>query len=132
VASLFTLEKMYAKAGLDTDAVVDARALQAPWLPVTQAWLAQTAPGIALAAHSAAALLDLDGVIVDGSFSRELLAATLTQVDAALDRYDWEGVSRPILMAGAIGADARAIGGALLPLHGSFAPDRDLFLKDDV
>ncbi|HSV60713.1 MAG TPA: ROK family transcriptional regulator [Variovorax sp.] len=132
VASLFTLEKMYVKAGLDTGAVVDGRAMQAPWLAVTQAWLARTAPGIALAAHSATALLDLDGVIIDGSFSRELLAATLAQVDVALDRYDWEGVTRPTLMAGAIGADARAIGGALLPLYGSFAPDRDLFLKDDV
>ena len=132
VASLFTLEKMYGDAGLDTGAVADSRAMQAPWLPVTQAWLALAAPGIALAAHNAAALLDLDSVIVDGSFSRELLAATLAQVDAALERYDWEGLTRPSLMAGAIGADARAVGGALLPLYGSFSPDRDLFLKDDA
>jgi predicted NBD/HSP70 family sugar kinase len=132
VASLFTLEKMYGQAGLDTGAVADDRAMRAPWLPVTQAWLAQCAPGIALAAHNAAALLDLESVIIDGSFSRELLAATLAKVDAALDRYDWEGLTRPSLMAGAIGADARAVGGALLPLHGSFAPDRDLFLKDDA
>ncbi|MFC5607595.1 ROK family transcriptional regulator [Variovorax soli] len=132
VASLFTLEKMYAEAGLDTGAAADARAMQAPWLPVTQAWLALAAPGIALAAHNAAALLDLESVIIDGSFGRELLAATLAQVDAALARYDWEGLARPSLMAGAIGADARAVGGALLPLYGSFSPDRDLFLKDDV
>ncbi|SFM88359.1 ROK family transcriptional regulator [Variovorax sp. OV329] len=132
VASLFTLEMMYADAGLDAGAVADARAMQAPWVAVTQAWLAKTAPGIALAAHNAAALLDLESVIIDGSFSRELLAATLAQVDAALDRYDWEGLTRPSLMAGAIGADARAVGGALLPLYGSFAPDRDLFLKDDA
>ena len=29
----------------------------------------------------------------------------------------------------AIGPDARALGGALLPLYARFAPDRDLFLK---
>lgn len=132
VASLFTLEKMYDQAGLDTGAVGDARSMQAPWLPVTQAWLALAAPGIALAAHNAAALLDLDSVIIDGSFSRELLVATLAQVDVALERYDWEGLTRPSVMAGAIGADARAVGGALLPLYGSFSPDRDLFLKDDA
>lgn len=132
VASLFTLEKMYAAAGLDTAAVADKRAMQAPWLAVTQDWLALSAPGIALAAHNACALLDLESVIIDGSFSRELLAATLAQVDRALDRYDWEGLTRPSLMAGAIGADARAVGGALLPLYGSFAPDRGLFLKEDV
>ena len=28
-----------------------------------------------------------------------------------------------------IGPDARALGGALLPLHANFAPDRELFLK---
>jgi hypothetical protein len=35
------------------------------------------------------------------------------------------------VLAGTIGSDARAIGGALLPLHANFAPDRDLFLKMD-
>jgi hypothetical protein len=40
-------------------------------------------------------------------------------------------VARPQLAAGTIGADARAIGAALLPLYLHFAPDRDLFLKLD-
>ncbi len=35
----------------------------------------------------------------------------------------------PELHAGSIGTDARALGGALLPLHANFAPDRELFLK---
>jgi hypothetical protein len=38
-------------------------------------------------------------------------------------------VQRPALLSGTIGADARAIGAALLPLHANFAPDRELFLK---
>jgi hypothetical protein len=38
-------------------------------------------------------------------------------------------VARPQLMAGTIGSDARALGGALLPLYANFAPDRELFLK---
>jgi hypothetical protein len=40
-------------------------------------------------------------------------------------------VARPRVLAGTIGSDARAIGGALLPLYANFAPDRDLFLKID-
>jgi hypothetical protein len=39
--------------------------------------------------------------------------------------------ARPRVLAGTIGSDARAIGGALLPLYANFAPDRDLFLKLD-
>ena len=60
---------------------------------------------------------------------RGLLAALLRAVESACDRYDWEGVQRPTLWPGTIGPDARALGGALLPLYANFAPDRELFLK---
>lgn len=129
VASLLNLEEFWRAAGLDTDAAQDERALQPPWQAQTQRWLAQAAPAIGLAVNNAACLLDLDGVIIDGSFGRPLLAALLRQVDEALEGYDWEGVARPALHAGTIGSDARALGGALLPLYANFAPDRDLFLK---
>jgi predicted NBD/HSP70 family sugar kinase len=129
VASLVNLEALYEKAGLDAAASTDERALEAPWRDQTETWLRAAAPAIALTVHDAACLLDIDSVIVDGSFSRGLLSALLQHLDAALDRYSWEGVERPALHAGAIGSDARAIGGALLPLYANFAPDRDLFLK---
>ena len=129
IASLWNLEALYAKAGVDVNAWTDARALAEPWLPSTRAWLAQACPAIALAINSAACLLDLEGVIIDGSFGRELLRALMPEVESALDRYSWEGVARPRVLAGTIGSDARAIGGALLPLYANFAPDRDLFLK---
>ena len=129
VASLLNLEARYQAAGLDPLASGDDRALEAPWRAHTQAWLHEAGAAIALATNSAACLLDLDGVIVDGSFPRPLLASLQREIDAALSRYSWEGVVRPELMAGTIGSDARAIGGALLPLYANFAPDRDLFLK---
>ncbi len=129
VASLWNLEALYAGAGLDVTAATDARALAEPWRPCTRAWIDRACPAIALALNSAAGLLDLEGVIVDGSFSRELLAELLAAIEQALDRYSWEGVARPAVLAGTIGSDARAMGGALLPLYAHFAPDRDLFLK---
>lgn len=128
-ASLFNLEQLFAAAGLDESASYDARALQAPWLTHTHAWLDDAASAIALAINGAACLLDLEGVIIDGSSDGSLLEKLLRAVEAALDYYSWEGVSRPLVLAGTIGADARAIGGALLPLYANFAPDRDLFLK---
>ncbi len=129
VASLFNLESLYLARGLDAGAATDARALQPPWLEATDAWLRDAAPAVALAVNSAACLLDLEGVIIDGSFDGALLQRLLARADAALDAYSWEGVTRPALLAGTIGSDARAIGGALLPLYAHFAPDRDLFLK---
>ena len=79
--------------------------------------------------HNAACLLDMEGVIVDGNIGRGLLAELLLALDAALGRHSWEGVTRPALLAGTIGSDARAVGGALLPLYAAYAPDSDLFLK---
>lgn len=129
VASLLNLETLYRQAGLQPGATLDDRALQAPWRTHTLRWLREASPAIALAVNNAACLLDLDGVILDGSFGRDLLAALLASVDEAMNGYNWEGVTRPVLRAGTIGSDARALGGALLPLYANFAPDRDLFLK---
>jgi predicted NBD/HSP70 family sugar kinase len=129
MASLLNLEQLYVQAGLDTGATTDARALQVPWRAHTERWLARSGAAIAQAVHCAACLLDLDSVILDGSFSRELLEALLVHSAQAMAGYSWEGVVQPTLLAGTIGSDARALGGALLPLYANFAPDRDLFLK---
>ena len=129
LASLVNLEARFEASGLDAAAALDARALQKPWAPHTERWLRDAAPAVAFAINNAACLLDLDGVIIDGSFSRELLRAMLGAVSVALDRHDWEGVARPAVLEGTIGSDARAMGGALLPLYANFAPDRELFLK---
>ena len=128
-ASLFKLETLFIDAGLDPTAALDERSLSAPWRQHTLRWLAQAAPAVALAVHNAACLLDLECAIVDGSFSRPLQATLLSHVKDALDLHSWEGVACPQLLPGTIGSDARAIGGALLPLYAHFAPDRELFLK---
>ena len=130
-ASLLGLERRWREAGLPTDAAALAQALQPPWRPHTEAWLAQAGRAIAMALNAAACLLDLEGVIIDGAFDRELLQALLEAVQRAQALYDWEGVAAPQLLAGTIGAEARAVGGALLPLYAAFAPDRDLFLKTE-
>ena len=127
---MWTLESLYAEAGLQTTAVFDERALQSPWTKHTRRWLDRASAPTALAIHDAACLLDLEGIIIDGSMSRELLQSFLTAVARALETYDWQGVTRPVVHAGSIGADARAVGGALLPLYANFAPDRDLFIKE--
>jgi predicted NBD/HSP70 family sugar kinase len=128
-ASLVNLEARFKAQKLDVTAALDERAMQALWWPHTQAWLHDAGPAVAFAVNNAACLLDLDGVIIDGSFSRELLRATLAAVNQSLDQYNWEGVARPAVLEGTIGSDARAMGGALLPLYANFAPDRELFLK---
>ena len=113
----------------DAAASSDERALCAPWQRHTLRWLAQAAPAIALAAHNAACLLDLECAVLDGSFSRPLQTALLNRVNDALDQNSRAGVARPQLLPDTSGPDARAIGGALLPLYVHCAPDRESFLK---
>ena len=99
------------------------------YAPETQAWLKQAANALAHAVVSGTACLDIDAGVIDGSFCRALLAQLIDDTGQALQRYNWEGLWPANVIAGNVGPDARALGGALMPLHANFAPDQELFLK---
>lgn len=128
-ASLWALEERLQAQGLDRMAAYDQRALQGPHAACTAQWLEQAAQALAHAVLSGTAFLDLDAVVIDGSLDRSVLDALIGQTRQALQTYPWEGLWQPGLHAGLIGPDARALGGALLPLHSHFAPDPEVFLK---
>jgi predicted NBD/HSP70 family sugar kinase len=128
-ASLWELEKRFKDEGLDPSAAYDDRAMAPPFAEQTEVWIARAARGLAQCVVSGTAFLDIDAVVIDGSFSRPMLQRLLTQTQEALQLYNWEGLWPAKVIAGSIGSDARALGGALLPLHSNFAPDSDLFLK---
>lgn len=128
-ASLWGLEQRLREQGLDPMAAYDARALQSPWLPHSRTWLAQAATALAQCIASGIAFLDVDAVVLDGAVAPELLGALCDRTREALDAYDWEGLQRPRLELGGMGSDARALGGALLPLHACFAPEHGAFFK---
>lgn len=129
-ASVWDLEQRFRRHGLDPMAAYDDRALQDPWLPHTQEWVERAALALAHCVVSGTAFLDVEAVVVDGSIAALLLQRLMQQTTEALRTYNWEGLQQmPRLELGSMGSDARALGGALLPLHACFAPDRDLFLK---
>ncbi len=128
-ASLWDLEQRFKVLRLAPQAAYDERANSAPYAVETQAWLTRAANALAHCVVSGTAFLDLDAVVIDGSMSRTLLDQLIQAVRASLPRYNPEGLWPVTILEGSIGSDARALGGALLPLHANFAPDRDLFLK---
>lgn len=128
-ASLLGLQKIYEAAGLDPEAALDDRALEPPWAAHTRSWLRSAAQALAFGIGAAACLLDVGDVVIDGVFHRDLLSRLIAHLEEALDQHSWEGVVRPAIRAGTIGSDARALGGALLPLYAAFAPDPEVFLK---
>jgi predicted NBD/HSP70 family sugar kinase len=128
-ASGLLLEQALRKHGSPATAAHDERALSRSLWPATSAWLDETGPALAHTIASAAAILDLDAVVIDGSMDRRVMTEAIARTERALDAYDWEGITRPRVMVGSVGPDARAVGGAILPLYRHFAPLHDLFLK---
>ncbi|GAB2893901.1 ROK family transcriptional regulator [Paraburkholderia jirisanensis] len=128
-ASGFVLEKLFEDAGMPPSAAHDHRAMSAEGWPLTDRWLDTACPAIASALTNAAALLDLEAVVIDGELDRPLVREIIRRTGCVLDRFEWQGMVRPQLLEGTIGADARAMGGAILPLYAHFAPVHELFLK---
>lgn len=129
-ASLWDLEQRFREHGLDPMAAYDARAMQAPWLPHTREWIDRAALALAHCIVAGTAFLDVEAVVIDGVVAPDLLRDLWARTGHALKAYNTEGLQQlPRLELGSIGSDARALGGALLPLHACFAPDRDIFLK---
>lgn len=129
VASGWQLEQALQQAGHDPLLVQQDEILSPAFAAYTEPWLEQAALALAMTATSAAALLDLDAVVIDGSLARPLIGALLQRARERLKAYRFDGMHQPALLAGRVGAHARALGGSLLPLHTQFFPDKDIFLK---
>lgn len=129
-ASLWDLEQRFREHALDPMAAYDARAMQAPWLPYTREWIDRAALALAHCIVAGTAFLDVEAVVIDGVVAPDLLRDLWARTGEALKAYNPEGLQQmPRLELGSIGSDARALGGALLPLHACFAPDHEIFLK---
>jgi predicted NBD/HSP70 family sugar kinase len=122
LASLWDLESAFAANALDTTAVYDNRINIKPWSKYTEKWLKSAANALAHGIVSGTAVVDTSAVIIDGVLSSVVMDLLITETQAALQFYDWEGLWQPQLFKGSIGAAAPALGGALLPLHDEFMP----------
>jgi predicted NBD/HSP70 family sugar kinase len=131
-ASGWQLEQDLISAQLDPLLVASDDIMGEAYQAMRQAWLNTAAEALALCVTSASALLDLDAVVIDGSVSPALLATLIEHTQVQMDRIRFDGIHRPTLVAGLVGASARALGGSLLPLHAQFFPDKDIFLKQDL
>ncbi|MFM2262026.1 MAG: hypothetical protein RI959_702 [Pseudomonadota bacterium] len=129
-ASGWQLEQSLLQGGLNPLLAHSDEINQPQYERFTAPWLKRASDALAMTVASSAALLDLDTVVLDGSLSRTLLERLLAQTRTALQAYPLVGFVNPSrLELGHVGAHARALGAALLPLHTQFFPDKDIFLK---
>jgi hypothetical protein len=75
-------------------------------------------------------VIDVEAIVIDGAMPFDVRERLRLRVAAQLEALDRRGLSDVTIVAGSIGADARAIGGAALPLIKAFARDRELVFKD--
>ena len=132
VASGWQLEQALMAANLSPTLVHSDAVMQQAPADITEAWLKQASSALAMTVASAAAFMDLDAVIVDGSLGRPLIDALIGRTESSMTTYRFDGMHEPRLMAGQVGPQARALGGSLIPLHGQFFPTKDVVLKQDA
>ena len=128
-SSLLQLEEALVSSGLDRTTLWKDRNGWEEYRDLVTNWINDAAPGIAMAALSATALVELDALIIDGAFPEWVKAELTTAIEEASDALNWEGIERPILVEGTCGFHARALGGAALPLLSQFAADHQSLMK---
>jgi predicted NBD/HSP70 family sugar kinase len=132
LASGWQLEQALEQAGCDPLTVHQNSIMDATYATLTGPWLAQASRALAMTITSASALIDLDAAVIDGSLGPALIGALLEATRVQLGNCNLQGLHPPAVLAGQVGAHARAIGGSLLPLHTQFFPVKDTVLKQDL
>ncbi|MEM9012772.1 MAG: ROK family transcriptional regulator [Pseudomonadota bacterium] len=134
-ASAIDLERALSAAGLDAAAMITGQAddaARASAEPVFAAWCARAAPALARAIVGAISVVDFETVVIDGVLNPRWRRALRHAVAEEIRRQNLAGLTLPELATGSVGAQARVLGAALLPLNDRFSPDIDLLVRGAI
>jgi predicted NBD/HSP70 family sugar kinase len=130
VASMSVLAARMEAAGLSSDQLWERPDRWEVPEPILSAWLDSAAEGLASAALSAAALLEIEAVLIDGWMPATVRAEVVRRTEAALYRLDLSGVEPPAIREGSVGAEARALGAAAIPLSQRYLIDQNAAARE--
>lgn len=123
LASLSTLEKTLLREGIDPQSMwIDPEGWPFPDALVRE-WVRDAAYALAQSVRAVQTILDLDAILIDGWLPEHLRADLLRCTKAELEKLDMTGMHVPDIRLGTIGADARSLGAASLPLRARFLVD---------
>lgn len=97
--------------------------------PELSSWIEEAARGLAIASAGVASVIEADAVIIDGAMPPAIRARLATKTREALSLLNLQGITSFDILEGSIGADARVLGAASLPLFANFIIDRDILFK---
>jgi predicted NBD/HSP70 family sugar kinase len=116
VASLSVLATAMDAAGAPSDALwTSPEGWDVP-APILRNWTLGAARGLASATLSTAALIEPEAIYIDGWMPERLRAEIVAETRVALLQMDRAGIDTPDIREGTVGADARALGAAAIPL----------------
>jgi predicted NBD/HSP70 family sugar kinase len=93
-------------------------------------WISEASEGLAQAIAAILSVIDFEAVVIDGAFPISVRRRLVERTIEHFARLDRQGLTEAAIVEGSIGRDARAIGGAALPLLATFARDRDVLFKE--
>ncbi|MBP0573443.1 hypothetical protein J8J27_22360, partial [Mycobacterium tuberculosis] len=79
-------------------------------------WIGELAQKLALAAVAAAALVEIEAVVIDGAVPNDVRARIVAAVAVALEDVDRQGITPFEVTAGTLGADAPVLGAVAMTL----------------
>ncbi len=130
IASIFVLENMLRERGIDPQPLWYSADDWVDFGEPMEAWIQDTARALAQAIVAAASIIDFSAAVIDGGFPdwvrRRIVQATIYEAE----KLDLQGVVMPDIVEGAVGAQARAIGGASLPIFARYLTDQNVLFKE--
>ncbi len=128
-ASLLTLERWLVRDGLDPAILQQPDADWSHLGDVLEMWLGSAADALASAIVSGVSVIDFGEICIDGALPRPLVERLVALVQAAVKELDLQGLTPFRISAGRLGAEARALGGAMLPITENFSCAQDVMLR---
>ena len=131
-ASFTALEREIRKSGGDSEILWSSPQDWSAAGSALDRWMDVAARDIAIAAVGIMAVLDCSAVVIDGAMPVDTREQLVAAVREALRDTDTQGISAFPIIEGAIGAEARAMGAASLPLFDNFIINRNLLFKEQT
>ncbi|NUB44255.1 ROK family transcriptional regulator [Fertoebacter nigrum] len=129
-ASMSVLAGMMDAAGEPSDHLWESPDRWHVSAPILSAWMDRAAMGLASATLSAATLMELETVLIDGWMPTDVRAEVTRRTHDALHRLDLSGVEAPVIREGTVGAQARSLGAAAIPLSQRYLIDQNAAMRE--
>jgi len=128
--SLAALEREIQRDGGDPELLWRDLAGWAGAGPAVERWMERAATEVAVAAAGVMAVLDCTAILIDGAVPLTVRSRFVAAVRSALAAVDRQGLAEFPVLEGTIGADARVLGAASLPLFDNFIINRNVLFKE--